>query len=399
MPKARACRAPHRAGGPARCGARAGCGPRAGAGGERPVQRCDKGLRPRGGRGAGTEGARGGEEARSYAAEDEERWALPQAAAAGSASPRFRGGQGGSGCRNQPHGRRRRRRARQRLTPPRPAGGAEPPMGQLLSKQRASPSGGRRRGKVPLRSCFLRGPCMLCFVVHGSARASPGPRPGPGPAEQRAARRQRLLLLLLLRGLLPPEPAADMVCKRKGAGLPACPPCKQPRCAAAAAACQCPAEPPPLCPPPCAANEGPAGAGDAAPPSPGPQPPPPHGDDSAEPGCQEPAEPPGDACREPPAPPPNINQLPPSILLKVRARARGRAGPGGSPRAGAAGGLVPAPLAAGPPGCQPLRPGAGTGAEFGFGAQAPSLPERLWRPLGRPAESVGKGSSCPCGVC
>ncbi|XP_015135941.2 F-box/LRR-repeat protein 17 isoform X4 [Gallus gallus] len=258
-------------------------------------------------------------------------------------------------------------------------------MGHLLSKEASSlsrDSGGRRRRrgrKVPprSRSCFLRGPCMLCFIVHGAS--SPAPEPPlpagdpllpPPPyaalaaAEQRAARRllrlppavweprgrcRRLLLSGLLpspvRGLLGPagppgEAVSEMVCKRKGAGLPACPPCKQPRCAAGAAepeaaACQCPAEPQP-CALPSAADG--AGSGGAAPPrcpagsggggggrslSP---PPPPAEDErekegvkerSGEASCEEPLEhPPGDGCREPP-PPPDINQLPPSILLKI----------------------------------------------------------------------------------
>lgn len=238
-------------------------------------------------------------------------------------------------------------------------------MGHLLSKEASSlsrDSGGRcrRRGrKVPprSRSCFLRGPCMLCFVVHGAS--SPAPEPPvpagdpllPPPyaalaaAEQRAARRllrlpsaaweprgrcRRLLLSGLLpspvRGLLGPagppgEAVSEMVCKRKGAGLPACPPCKQPRCAAGAAepeaaACQCPAEPQPRALPSAAGG---AGSGGAAPPRC------PAEDErekegvkerSGEAGREEPLEQPGDGCREPP-PPPDINQLPPSILLKV----------------------------------------------------------------------------------
>ncbi|XP_075788165.1 F-box/LRR-repeat protein 17 isoform X2 [Pelodiscus sinensis] len=250
-------------------------------------------------------------------------------------------------------------------------------MGHLLSREGTSLSGERsrrrrRRRKVPQRSrsCFLRGPCMLCFIVHGASTPAPE-QPLPGrdsprcaalsSPEQRAAR--RLLHLppgaweqrgpcqrLLLSGLLPPpvraflgsarppgEPAPDMVCKRKGAGLPACPPCKQPRCAAAppepeAAACQCPSEQQQLCPLPCATDRaasaggpplrGPAGessgVGELAP---APELPPPYEEEeeeSNEPERQEPPENHSECCREPPlSPPSDINQLPPSILLKI----------------------------------------------------------------------------------
>ncbi|XP_065600307.1 F-box/LRR-repeat protein 17 [Cyrtonyx montezumae] len=244
-------------------------------------------------------------------------------------------------------------------------------MGHLLSKEASSlsrDSSGRRRGrKVPprSRSCFLRGPCMLCFIVHGASPPAPEPPLPAGdpllPPPYAAARRllrltpaaweargrcRRLLFSGLLpspvRGLLGPagpsgEAVSEMVCKRKRAGLPACPPCKQPRCAAAAAepeaaaaACQCPAEPQ-LCALPSAADG--TGSGGAAPPrcpagsgggggrsvsSPPPPLPPPEDDGEkergGEAGCEEPLEHPGDGCREPP---PNINQLPPSILLKI----------------------------------------------------------------------------------
>ncbi|XP_054041914.1 F-box/LRR-repeat protein 17 isoform X3 [Rissa tridactyla] len=252
-------------------------------------------------------------------------------------------------------------------------------MGHLLSKEASSLSRDRdrrcRRGrKVPprSRSCFLRGPCMLCFIVHSASPPAPDqPLPAGDPllppppyatlasAEQRAARRllrlppaaweprgrcQRLLLSGLLpspvRGLLGPvrppgEVASEMVCKRKGAGLPACPPCKQPRCAAAAAAepeaaaCQCPGEAQ-LCALPaadsCAAGGGGAPARGAAgdsggggqPTSPPPPAPEEEGEKEKEKGGEEPLEHPGDCCREPlPPPAPDINQLPPSILLKI----------------------------------------------------------------------------------
>ncbi|KAM9507547.1 F-box/LRR-repeat protein 17 isoform 2-T2 [Guaruba guarouba] len=247
-------------------------------------------------------------------------------------------------------------------------------MGHLLSKEASSLSRDRRcGGKVPprSRSCFLRGPCMLCFIVHSASQPSSeqplpagDPRLPPPPyaalttAEQRAACRllrlspaaweprgrfQRLLLSGLLpspvRGLLGEarpsgEAASEMVCKRKGAGLPACPPCKQPRCAAAAAAeseaaCQCPAEAP-LCALPaadsCAASSESApargnvgdGGGAEQPASP---PSTPEEEEatgekerSDEAGCEEPLDRPADCCREPLL---DINQLPPSILLKI----------------------------------------------------------------------------------
>lgn len=220
------------------------------------------------------------------------------------------------------------------------------------------------------RSCFLRGPCMLCFIVHSASPPAPeqplparDPLPPPpyaalATAEQRAARRllclppaaweprsrcQRLLLSGLLpspvRGLLGParppgEVASEMVCKRKGAGLPACPPSKQPRCAAAA-------EPEAGS----AASGGDASARGAAGDSGGggqpasPPPPPPALEEKeeeekkekergGEAGCEEPQEHPGDGCREPLlALTPNINHLPPSILLKVGRDGRPRAGP------------------------------------------------------------------------
>ncbi|XP_072716335.1 F-box/LRR-repeat protein 17 isoform X2 [Ciconia boyciana] len=257
-------------------------------------------------------------------------------------------------------------------------------MGHLLSKEEASSLSRdrdrrcRRGRKVPprSRSCFLRGPCMLCFIVHSASSPAPEqPLPAGDPllppppyaalaaAEQRAARRllrlppaaweprgrcQRLLLSGLLpspvRGLLGParppgEVASEMVCKRKGAGLPACPPCKQPRCAAAAAAepeaaaCQCPGEVQ-LCALPaadgCAAGGGGAPARGAAgdsgaggqraspPPFPAPEEGEKEKEKGGEAGCEETLEHPGDCCREPlPPPAPDINQLPPSILLKI----------------------------------------------------------------------------------
>ncbi|XP_074934508.1 F-box/LRR-repeat protein 17 [Phalacrocorax aristotelis] len=253
-------------------------------------------------------------------------------------------------------------------------------MGHLLSKEASSLSRDRRcrRGtKVPprSRSCFLRGPCMLCFIVHSASPPTPEqPLPAGSPllppppyaalaaAERRAARRllrlppasweprgrcQRLLLSGLLpspvRGLLGPagppgEVASEMVCKRKGAGLPACPPCKQPRCAAAAAepeaaSCQCPGEAQLRALPGAdgcatggkgapargaAGDSGGVAGQPASPPPPAPEEGERKKEKGSEAGCEEPLERPGDCSREPlPPPAPDINQLPPSILLKI----------------------------------------------------------------------------------
>lgn len=120
----------------------------------------------------------------------------------------------------------------------------------------------------------------------------------------------------LFRESLSPPPQAEsptvleMVCKRKGTGVPACTPCKQPP------------PPPPLCPAPaspaseCAPIEA-AGdavrAGGTAPSSTQQQQQPESGDAD----CQEPHGNPCDCHREPPPEIPDINQLPPSILLKI----------------------------------------------------------------------------------
>ncbi|XP_066471889.1 F-box/LRR-repeat protein 17 [Tiliqua scincoides] len=232
-------------------------------------------------------------------------------------------------------------------------------------RRRRRPRGGRPlRGKAPPRgrSCFLRGPCMLCFLVHGASPTAAAPEESP-PPEHRAARRpplaswapggcrRRLLLSGLLLVPLPPgragEAPPEMVCKRKGVGLPACPPCKQPRCATGTGSPPPPARqsPPPgqhLCPLPCAAtaaasdcargaspkdHAGESGKGQAALGSPSQQQPPQQQQhpelggrekqEPREPDCEEPPENPGDCCREPQSPSPDINQLPPSILLKI----------------------------------------------------------------------------------
>nr|XP_056704823.1 F-box/LRR-repeat protein 17 [Euleptes europaea] len=275
-------------------------------------------------------------------------------------------------------------------------------MGHFLSRKGTSLNADRSRrrsrplrGKGPpaarSRSCFLRGPCMLCFLVHSASQEQPpppahrgSPPPPPPPLlyaalkdpEERAAcpllrlspwaaaaweargrRCRRLLLSGLLfppppplppRGFLgpalqPAEAGAEMVCKRKGVGLPACPPCKQPRGAGPgaespspppeAAACQQGALPEPhFCPLPCASGGGkpeasprqPAGENGGgrggAPAQSASQPPQPGGrerQEPREPDCEEPPENPGDCCPEPLPPAPDINELPPSILLKV----------------------------------------------------------------------------------
>lgn len=148
----------------------------------------------------------------------------------------------------------------------------------------------------------------------------------------------------LFRGTTPPpsEPptSPEMVCKRKGAGVPACTPCKQPRCGGGgcggggpagggaspprppdAGCCQGSEQPPqPLCPPPSSpTSEGApteAGgdavrAGSTAPSAAQQQ----HECGDAD--CQDPRENACDCHREPPPETPDINQLPPSILLKV----------------------------------------------------------------------------------
>nr|KAF6489423.1 F-box and leucine rich repeat protein 17 [Molossus molossus] len=94
-----------------------------------------------------------------------------------------------------------------------------------------------------------------------------------------------------------------MVCKRKGAGVPACTPCKQPLC------------PPPSSPTsegaPTEAGGDAVRAGSTAP-SPAQQ-----QHECGDADCQEPRENPCDCHREPPPETPDINQLPPSILLKI----------------------------------------------------------------------------------
>ncbi|XP_044536238.1 F-box/LRR-repeat protein 17 [Gracilinanus agilis] len=147
-----------------------------------------------------------------------------------------------------------------------------------------------------------------------------------------------------------PHTLPDMVCKRKGAGVPACTPCKQPRCGGGgcgggggkpggggggaspprppeASGCQSPEQPPPpqLCPLSAASDSsdcagaalrrdptgeslgGPGAASASAPPRP----------EGGDPESLDPPENPSDCCREPPPETAGINQLPPSILLKI----------------------------------------------------------------------------------
>ncbi|XP_063101556.1 F-box/LRR-repeat protein 17 isoform X2 [Cavia porcellus] len=156
--------------------------------------------------------------------------------------------------------------------------------------------------------------------------------------------------LQLFRGPPPPpaEPPAgpEMVCKRKGAGVPACTPCKQPRCGGGgcgggggggggpagggaspprppdAGCCQAPEQPAPqpLCSPPSSppsesapieAGGDAVRAGGTAPSSAQQQ------LECGDANGQELPENPCDCHREPPPETPDINQLPPSILLKI----------------------------------------------------------------------------------
>ncbi|XP_075458188.1 F-box/LRR-repeat protein 17 isoform X2 [Ascaphus truei] len=190
-------------------------------------------------------------------------------------------------------------------------------MGHLLCKQRSghTPGSGKRWKKRG--DCFLRGPCLLCFIVHNnnnhSKQRDPPPPPPPPQIPAAQHRAPRLLLLLcpgelraweeqrLLCTVTSPRggnPAApDMVCKRKGGGQqpPRTPPCKQPRCGPAAGEPSC-CSPPASVSPPCT----------PAPPSP----PELCCCAEAEPRPQEAAGEGAEAC-EP------INQLPPSLLLKI----------------------------------------------------------------------------------
>ncbi|KAG8130860.1 hypothetical protein E2320_017437, partial [Naja naja] len=273
-------------------------------------------------------------------------------------------------------------------------------MGHTISRKSTNPKAEKNhlraplRGKVPppprTRTCFLRGPCMLCFLVHSARPPAAKEQPSPSflctaakPSGDRHARRllrwppvsvweergrrcRRLLFssLLFSTPLPPPPPPpparrgffgsalesseapVEMVCKRKGIGLRAYPPRKQPRCAILRGNAAGPGAPSPpstdpaecqqvllpeqhLCPLPraveCAREASPkdsvAEDGKEIIPSSSPS----HlpeldGREKPEPGepyCEEPPENPEDCCQDSQPPLPDINQLPPSILLKI----------------------------------------------------------------------------------
>ncbi|XP_053330410.1 F-box/LRR-repeat protein 17 [Spea bombifrons] len=204
-------------------------------------------------------------------------------------------------------------------------------MGGLFCKQRSgqSPVNADSRKKKPHGDCFLRGPCMLCFIVHSNPRDPRHSRVASPelPAARSAAQDCARLLLLcpgelstleqrgrsLLRagflrgpGLLctvssqrarADSQAVDMVCKRKSSSGSQQPrtPCKLPRCTSA--------EEEPCCP--CS----------------------PSSDCSSSPRAQSPALVAQDSCSSEPEPLAqeaesdtvalHINQLPPSLLLKI----------------------------------------------------------------------------------
>uniref|UniRef100_A0A0K8RWC8 F-box/LRR-repeat protein 17 n=1 Tax=Crotalus horridus TaxID=35024 RepID=A0A0K8RWC8_CROHD len=268
-------------------------------------------------------------------------------------------------------------------------------MGHIFSRKGANSKAEKNhlrpplRGKVPspprTRTCFLRGPCMLCFLVHSASPPAAKEQPSPSflctgakPPGNRNARRllrwppvpvwgergRRCCRRLFFSGLLfsPPPPSArrgffgsalesseapvEMVCKRKGIGLRACPPRKQPRCATLRGnAAETGAPSPPstdtaecqqvllpeqhLCPLPrvidCVREASPkdsaAKDGKELIPSSSPSQLPEldgrEKHETGEPYCEEPPENPEDCCQESQPPVPDINQLPPSILLKI----------------------------------------------------------------------------------
>ncbi|XP_055421794.1 F-box/LRR-repeat protein 17 isoform X3 [Bubalus kerabau] len=226
------------------------------------------------------------------------------------------------------------------LSSPRPLGA----YGAAASSQPPA----RRRAGLAAEDAARR----LLLSAAAAAAAPPAPGRGElGPAAAAARERPARSLLWALAGpVRPPAPPAasrpfrappaeppappEMVCKRKGAGVPACTPCKQPRCGGGACggggggggggpAGGGPEQhpPPPLRAPrsPAAPGGVPAEAGgDAvraggAAPSAARQPQHECGDAD----CPEGPEPPCDCHREPPPDAPDINQLPPSILLKI----------------------------------------------------------------------------------
>ncbi|XP_055286094.1 F-box/LRR-repeat protein 17 [Moschus berezovskii] len=217
------------------------------------------------------------------------------------------------------------------------------PLGAYDAAASSQPPARRRAGLAAEDAARRR-------LLSAAAAAAPGRRElGPAAAAAARERPARSLLWALAGPVSPPAPPAasrpfrappaeppappEMVCKRKGAGVPACTPCKQPRCGGGACgggggggggpAGGGPEQqpPPPLRAPrsPAAPGGAPAEAGgDAvraggAAPSAARQPQHECGDAD----CPKGPEPPCDCHREPPPDAPDINQLPPSILLKI----------------------------------------------------------------------------------
>ncbi|XP_057212956.1 F-box/LRR-repeat protein 17 [Triplophysa rosa] len=145
-------------------------------------------------------------------------------------------------------------------------------MGHFLSKNAHSLKKTRKLPKKKRRrNCFLQGPCMLCFIVHGNSGSIEDDWPfesgcaaaaasklvehyaalnspedcakflrSPGERALWETQGRSLLSAVPVKLITPPAlfcavvPAADyseMVCKRKSAELQRCAPRKQPRCA------------------------------------------------------------------------------------------------------------------------------------------------------------------------
>ncbi|XP_061116416.1 F-box/LRR-repeat protein 17 [Conger conger] len=243
-------------------------------------------------------------------------------------------------------------------------------MGHLLSKNGNRGNRLKKRKRKLLKrkkkNCFLQGPCMLCFIVHGNSGSLGGGGGGGGAGAAEDAQRSevasgpddcaRFLLspreLAIWEGLsavparlfraTPACEYAEMVCKRKCADVRRCAPCKQPRCCpaqdgsepgAGAGAAGADRLPLPLCPLPspasssstscsssCSSSEGVSGAGPLSD----------SGDSPGSTSSTAAATPPGSSpsCHrdhapgdapagESPADGSSINHLPSSILLKV----------------------------------------------------------------------------------